>query len=315
VNPTFIKAAELWVPSHDDSLLEFGGGAFGTARRFAAISREMCFGRGEGLPGRAWQERRPILLPQFEGSFFRRNAAAKAAGLTCAIALPSFVHDRLISVLVMFCGHEAKGSGALELWRDDAGGRGEMTLVDGAFGQNAQTFEAISRQTHLQRGAGLPGQAWLSGRAVFLDDLPASPGRFVRTRQAAAAGLQRGLAIPFASQQEERHVVTFLASAELPLARRIEQWTLDEPQARLRRDFAFSELHGGASRIEATLPLSPPTGSIVKAWTSGTPVINDWPADESGAPAAAAASIGSWALLAIPVMSKGSVVEVVALYL
>ncbi|SEB20210.1 GAF domain-containing protein [Variovorax sp. YR216] len=311
---TFIKAAELWIPSHDGSLLEFGGGAFGTARRFAAISRELCFGRGEGLPGRAWEERRPILLPQFEGSFFRRNAAAKAAGFTCAIALPTFVDDRLISVLVIFCGHEAKGRGALELWRDDAAGRGEMTLVDGAFGQ-AQTFETISRQTQLQRGAGLPGQAWLSGHAVFLDDLPASPGRFVRTRQAAAAGLQRGLAIPFASQQGERHVVTFLAAADLPLAGRIEQWTLDEPEARLRRVFAFSELHGGASRIEATLPLSTPSGSIVKAWTRGTPVINDWPADESGAPAAAAASIGAWALLAIPVMSKGSVVEVVALYL
>jgi len=311
---TFIKAAELWVPSHDGALLEFGGGAFGAARRFAAISQELCFGSGEGLPGRAWQERRPILLPQFEGSFFRRNAAAKAAGLTCAIALPSFVDDRLVSVLVVFCGHEAKGRGALELWRDDAGGRGELTLVDGAFGQ-AQTFETISRQTHLQRGAGLPGQAWLGGHAVFLDDLPASPGRFVRSRQAAAAGLQRGLALPFASQRGERHVVVFLAGADLPLARRIEQWTLDEPQGQLRRVFAFSELHGGASRIEATLPLSPPKGSIVKAWTSGAPVINDWPADEPGAPAAAAASIGSWALLAMPVMSEGSVMEVVALYL
>ena len=315
MSATFIKAAELWVPSHDGSLLEFGGGAFGTARGFAAISRELCFGCGEGLPGRAWQERQPILLPQFEGSFFRRVAAAKAAGLTCAIALPGFVHDRLNSVLVIFCGHEPRTSGALELWRDDAGGHGELTLVDGAFGQNAQTFEMISRQTHLHRGVGLPGQAWLSGHSVFLDDLPASPGRFVRTRLAAAAGLLRGLAIPFASHAE-RYVVTFLASADLPLARRIEQWTLDETQTRLRRIFAFSELHGGASRIEATLPLSGGAkGSIVKAWTSGTPVINDWPADESGAPAAAAASIGSWALLAIPVMSNGSVVEVLALYL
>jgi len=72
---TFIKAAEVWLPSNDGTLLEFGSGAFGAARRFAAISREMCFGRGEGLPGRAWDEGRPILLPRFEGSNFRRNSA------------------------------------------------------------------------------------------------------------------------------------------------------------------------------------------------------------------------------------------------
>ena len=74
---TFIRATEVWLPSADRTLLEFGGGLFGGATHFAAISRQMCFGRGEGLPGQAWDEGRPILLKQFEGSNYRRTAAAK----------------------------------------------------------------------------------------------------------------------------------------------------------------------------------------------------------------------------------------------
>ena len=111
---TFIRATEIWLPSSDGLLLEFGGGLFAGAAHFAAISRAMCFGRAEGLPGSAWEEGRPILLKQFEGSNFRRTAAAKAAGLGCAVALPMFLGDRLTSVLVFFCSDNAAQGGALE---------------------------------------------------------------------------------------------------------------------------------------------------------------------------------------------------------
>lgn len=318
MSSTFIKAAEVWLPSEDGTLLEFGSGAFGPARRFAAISREMCFGRGEGLPGRAWDEGRPVLLPRFEGSNFRRVAAAHDAGLACAVALPLFVHDSLSSVLVIFCGPNAAADAAsgLELWHHDARITSDMRLVDGAFfGANAHAFESASRDTYLPRGVGLPGAAWQRGEAVFLENLPAAPGRFLRAQEAAEAGLLRGLAIPAGSKLEDSHVVSFLADAKLPLARRIERWGPDAAGALLRRVYAFSELHGGASLVEATLPLSATTGSIVKAWRSAMPAINDFPASEPGAPAAAATAIGSWALLAIPVVWGDEVVEVVALYL
>jgi hypothetical protein len=312
---TFIKAAEVWLPSNDGTLLEFGSGAFGAARRFAAISREMCFGRGEGLPGRAWDEGRPILLPRFEGSNFRRNSAAREAGLSCAVALPLFVRGSLTSVLVIFCGHEAAMGGCLELWHHDARMTSDMTLVDGAFGADAQPFEAASRETYLPRGVGLPGLAWQRGEAVFLENLPASPRHFLRAQEAADAGLLRGLAIPAGSRLADSHVVTFLAGPTLPLARRIERWVPDFSGGLLRRAFSFSELHGGFSHTEAALALSAPMGSIARAWLTGTPAINDWPASEPGAPAAYATSIGAWALLALPVVWEGEVVEVVALYL
>ena len=50
---TFIRAVEYWLPSRDGSILEFGAGIYGSSRQFEAISRNLCFGRGEGLPGQA----------------------------------------------------------------------------------------------------------------------------------------------------------------------------------------------------------------------------------------------------------------------
>ena len=97
---TFIRASEVWVPSDDRTMLEFGGGLYGEATRFAAISRSLCFGRGEGLPGQAWEQGRPLVLKVFEGSYFRRTAAAHAEGITCGIAVPIFAGDFLTSVLV-----------------------------------------------------------------------------------------------------------------------------------------------------------------------------------------------------------------------
>jgi hypothetical protein len=316
---TFIKAAEVWVPSDDGALLELSAGAFGDARRFASLSRSMCFGRGEGLPGRAWDEGRPILLRQFEGSYFRRTAAAQAAGLTCGIAMPIFLQDALTAVLVMFCGHVPEQAGALELWHHDPRVTTDMQLVDGAYGPSTLAFEAISHETHLPRGVGLPGLAWQRGEAVFVEDLAASGGRFLRGEQAAEAGMLRGLALPVGSRLEDRHVVSFLAGAALPLAQRIERWVPDESKTRLRRVYAFSELHGGSSLVEAELPVErgagEAVGSIAQAWASGVPAINEHPKTEPGAPAAAAAGLGATALVAIPVVWEGAVVEVVALYL
>ena len=86
----------------------------------------------------------------------------------------------------------------------------------------------------------------------------------------------------------------------------------------LRRVDAFSELHGGHSAIEASLPLQPnksgSVGSIANAWLTDVPAINEQPASEPGHPAAAAVSIGAMALLAIPVARDGAILEVLALY-
>ena len=98
---TFVRVVEVWVPSEDGRLLELAGGLFDAAPAYGAISRHMCFGRSEALPGRAWDEGCPQLLPRLAGSYFRRTEAAQAAVLTCAAAVPIFIGERLTSVVVV----------------------------------------------------------------------------------------------------------------------------------------------------------------------------------------------------------------------
>jgi len=57
---TFIQASEVWVPDGDKLVL--GKGNYGDLAEFAAVSGAESFARGEGLPGKAWAEGRPVVL-------------------------------------------------------------------------------------------------------------------------------------------------------------------------------------------------------------------------------------------------------------
>ena len=143
MNNTFIRVAEVWEPTADGALLELAGGLYGAAPAFGALSQGLCFGRAEGLPGHAWDEGRPILLERFENSFFRRTEAAQAAGLGCALALPVFVNEQLICVVVLLCGEAAVHQGAIELWHNDPRLSGDLALKQGYFGRDAKQLETL----------------------------------------------------------------------------------------------------------------------------------------------------------------------------
>jgi hypothetical protein len=309
---TLIKAVEIWLPTPDGSLLEFGGGLYGRATAFGAISRSLCFGRGEGLPGRAWFDARPIVLKELDGSYFRRAEVAREAGFTCAIGLPIFQGDALSGVVVFFCGPNAEGSdGAVELWRHNARVSSDMTLVDGYFGARAaQGFAALSRDTYLPRGSGLPGMAWQKGAAVLIDDL-GQGAKFLRADSAAEAGINRGLAVPCSAPGDDTYVLTLLSTVETPIAMRIECWAPDESRLALQRVFGFCESAGPLRASEGGNVLA---GAIGKAFASGVPVINEHAATEPGGVGDAAREAGLRAVVALPVMGDAGVSEVVALY-
>lgn len=313
---TLIKAVETWLPTPDGSLLEFGGGLYGRATAFGAISRSLCFGRGEGLPGRAWYDGQPIVLKELDGSYFRRADVARDAGYTCAIGLPLFHGDALSGVVVLFCGpnrHEdGEGEdGAVELWRHNARVSSDMTLVDGYFGGRvAGNFAAISRDTYLPRGTGLPGIAWQKGAAVLIDDL-GQAGKFVRADSAAEVGINRGLAIPCATPSDDAYVLTLLSTADTPIALRVECWAPDDGHLGLQRVFGFCERMGSLRASDGGTVLA---GSIGKAFASGVPVINEHAETEPGMVGDAARDAGLSALVAVPVMTNDGVGEVIALY-
>ncbi len=311
---SFIKAAEVWLPTADGSMLEFGDGLFGSALAFGAVSRQMCFGRGEGLPGRAWDEGHPVVLRQFQGSYFRRSAAAHQAGLTSAIAMPVFVQNALTAVLVFFCGDDADRVGAIELWRNDPRVSTDMTLVEGHFGAGGEALEAATRETYLPRGSGLPGMAWQRGAAVMVDDLGQS-GRFLRHEAASEAGITRGLALPCPALDGTNYVLSFLGAAGTPIAQRLESWSPDASGTLLQRVFGYCESAGDLPATDGLLAIGtgPEAGAIGRAFASGVPAVTEHVRDQPGVGTdAGAARLHS--LLAIPVVVDGDVAEVVALY-
>jgi putative methionine-R-sulfoxide reductase with GAF domain len=309
---TLIKAVETWLPTPDGSLLEFGGGLYGRATAFGAISRALCFGRGEGLPGRAWFDARPIVLKELDGSYFRRAEVAREAGYTCAIGLPIFLGEVLTGVVVFFCGpNEGGDDGAIELWRHNARVSSDMTLVDGYFGgRTAHGFESITRDTYLPRGSGLPGLAWQKGAAVLIDDL-GQTGKFVRADSAAEAGINRGLAVPCATPGHDAYVLTLLSTLHTPIALRVECWAPDESRQGLQRVFGFCESMGPLRASDGGTVLA---GAIGKAFAAGVPVINERAGTEPGSVGDAARDASLESMVVLPVVSDGVVSEVVALY-
>jgi hypothetical protein len=309
---TFIRACEVWVPSADRTMLEFGGGLYGKAKRLAAVSRALCFGRGEGLPGHAWEQGRPIVLKVFEGSYFRRTAAAHADGITCGIAVPIFAGDFLTSVLVIFCGDDEAHAGAIELWHNDPAESADMTLVDGYYGTTADTFEYMSRRTTIRRGNGLPGMAWESGTPVFMEDL-GKASRFLRADSAIKVGINRGFAIPCPVRSADNYVLTFLSALGTPIARRFEVWQPDASRQHLQLMGGFCEAGGRIDAVPEHLALDYGQGTIGKVFLTGVPAVSD---NASSEPAGygAAAEIGLESLLAMPVIQAGRLAAVAVWY-
>lgn len=310
----FIRAAEIWLPSEDHTLLEFGSGLFGDALNFAATSRTMCFARAEGLPGQVWDQGRPILLKQLDGSDFRRSGAAKLAGLGCAAAMPFFVGDRLMAVLVLFGGDAPGRTGAVELWRNDPRVSSDMTLEDGCYGDTSAAFERLSHDTFLPRGIGLPGLAWQKEEAVIMASLGEGT-RFLRGDAASDAGICRGLALPCCSTGLTRYVLALLSGQDTPIARRMERWVRDRPASSLRRIGGHCETAGDLAGVTVTSRFGAGQDMLSDAITTSTPRLSALPRAERGPLEAGAHASGAEGVLVIPIISDDESNEAVVLYL
>lgn len=213
----FIEVTEVWRPEGDR--LVQAGGNYGDLAEFEAASGRTSFARGEGLPGKAWAEGRPVVLKEFDGSYFLRTEAAKAAGLTAAVAIPVFAGDTLKAVMVVLCADDDLRTGAIEVWAENDG---YLMLDDGYYGA-ARHFEWVSQHTHFPRGQGLPGGVWASDTPILMRDL-GSGYRFIRADSAGKAGLTTGLGLPIGVPGDQTYVLTLLSARGTPIAHRFEIW-------------------------------------------------------------------------------------------
>ena len=315
---TFIRIVEVWTPNRDGSLLELSSGLFPDAPAFEAITRQMEFACGEGLPGRAWEKGHPLMMRELVGSYFKRAAAARAIDLTCAVACPLFQDNRLRCVVVMLMGGAASSIGSVELWRNDSRLSSDMTLVDGYFGSHPRSrdLEALTLDGWLPRGAGVPGRAWQKNETICIADISQSR-HFLRTEAALKLGIGRALATPCTVKGHTNWVLGLLSAPAAPIALRVEVWRSHAGQPdTLERTAGFCESLGalpcgdeGPKRAVAT------AGPIGRAWETAVAQAEEqlagWntPAELQALRGAGIVSVLIW-----PVVVDNEVEEVVALY-
>ena len=315
---TFIRVVEVWVPDADGSLLVLGSAHYGAATRFGATSRDMCFGRGEGLPGQAWDLGRPVVLKEFAGSAFRRTEVAHAEGLTCGIAMPVYTGEQLRAVVLIFCGDKPDAAeqqvGAIELWRNEAAESKDMLLDDGYYGAIANVFEFISRRTAFRKGTGLPGLAWESGLPVFMEDLGRG-GRFLRADSAQKVGINRGFAIPLTAAGDDTYVMAFLSALATPIVRRFETWLPDTTGTRLQRLEGFCETQGSLDHGPVDEAIESGQGTLGQVLASGVPQVGTDATNEPAGVGTAARAAALTAVVGLPVTGpNGAIAAVVAWY-
>ena len=168
---------EVWVPSKDKLQLEFCNGHYGELKEFKEASVTKTFEYNKGLPGKAWAAGHPLVLNDFEGSYFERIEAAKIDGITAGIALPIFSGDFLTAVIVFLCSDDDENVGAIEVWHCDTTKSHDLKLMDGYFG-TLEHFKFKSLHTTFRKGIGLPGFVGAS-----LVDICAIFGRQLRVLQ------------------------------------------------------------------------------------------------------------------------------------
>lgn len=293
---TFLRVIEVWVPSPDGSLLEFGGGIFGAANTLRAISRFMCFGRAEGLPGRVWDAEQPVLLAELEGSTYRRSGAARAAGLGCAVGLPVFRGSALSCVVVLYGAIDAVPAAAMALWAHDDLRGADLQPAEAAYLGAATSIASAAQNTALPLANSLPGQALQRGESVCIDDL-AQATDLAGAALAVSGGLRSALSWPCERRGSVQQVLTLFGAAGLPVAPRIERWRLEGTH--VSRSFAHTEAGASGELTDEG------RAAIDSACFSGLPAFVDAVAVEGRA----------LSLAALPVGSDGTGREVLALYL
>lgn len=302
---TFIKATEIWEPNREKTRLHLVNGIYGPFKAFEAHSEEMTFDYDEGLPGKAWAARHPIILKELEGSYFKRAEMATQIGLTTAIAMPIFAGEYLHAVVVFLCGDKDDHAGAIELWAKEPERRTEMGLVEGYYG-TMKEFEWISKSVKIMRGHGLPGRGWATKMPYIIKDLSDS-ATFLRAKKAAKEGITTALALPAWMHEEEAYVMTFLSAKGTPIARRFEIWSPDDQTQKLVFSDGSCDMGTDLAERYKDLKLGKHDSLSGSVWKTGHPVLTESYESDEG-------DVIFDALLVLPILQNGFFKAVVKFY-
>ena len=309
---TLIRVTEVWVPNKQRTHLEFFDGLYGDLGAFKGASETMSFAYDEGLPGKAWATRQPVILHRFDNSYFLRTAAALEAGLTAGIALPIFAGDYLQAVIVFFIADDADNVGGIEIWSNTPAESFDIGLDDGYYG-TAETFEWTARHTKFRPGFGLPGMVWQQGMPCIMRDLLSSK-RTLRRDSAVRIGISKGLGIPCSYDHKQARVMTFLSALGTPIARRFEIWIPNDDGRALRFGTGDCDQLPHLAECHGLATIAPWEGAIGEAWQKGVPAVRSSLLLEAGCAARAATAAGLTSTVVVPIIQEGRFKAAVAWY-
>jgi hypothetical protein len=147
----------------------------------------------------------------------------------CRFGFPVFRNGEIISIAVCETKSMNEIGGVIELWQP-VGRYEEVRLTSGAFGK-LERFQNVSCFVRFEKGSGLPGQVWASGRSMIHDDLSNHPA-FLRAAGASADSLQIAIGIPIIGDDFVAALV-MISPGVTPLARGFEIWSAEENGFRL----------------------------------------------------------------------------------
>lgn len=273
---TFIKVIEIWTPTPDKRGLALADALYGRYDELKKVSEQRIFLFDEGLPGKAWSSASPQIITDLEHSYFRRKDEAARAGLNVGIAIPIFVGEFLLAVVVLLCSEKSAEekilAGAIELWAKHDEKSIELSLVDGYYG-SLKRLEEASRNMRFAKGSGLPGLVWDYRIPMIVADMSDS-SVFQRASTATIEGITSAIGLPLLYYTEKEYVLTFLSAHSTPIALRFEIWMPDS-----KHDFLF--FHTGKCeqgedihKLYKDKQIERGSGLLGKVWLTGVPAIS-----------------------------------------
>lgn len=164
------------------------------------------------------------------------GANGQAASIFC---LPVFCGAELRSIVSFVARANNPGaSGVFEIW-SPKGLYQDLGLSSGYFG-DLERFQNVSSFVRFEKGSGLPGQAWVSGRSIIQDNLKNHPS-FLRAAGASADSLQTAIGIPIFST-EFLATAALISSQQSPIANAFEIWIPTADDQFELADCAYSAL-------------------------------------------------------------------------
>ncbi|WP_226638370.1 hypothetical protein [Novosphingobium profundi] len=189
-----LGALELWCARQGEEELRLEDGYFGRARCFEADAHTFRFHRGYGVPGKAWDQGQPVILPKLspEGRF-QCNEAQEPTGFDRAMAVPCPSRDGATWVLTLVSSRISPVAGRVEHWRLDESGSAFRFAA--GYCETESDLALIHAQAHVSTDEG-PFARACRKRIPLVDEDLATDVTDPIAQGAVAAGLKSMVVFP-----------------------------------------------------------------------------------------------------------------------